>query len=87
MGAKEPCSTSLILYLQFLFFSFSWWVKQDKGELLVRLGERVENLNIKKCILSIAPEVPGYDVNSGFILSVGGGVVEGFTGQWLKYRF
>ena len=57
-----------------------------KGELLVRLGKRVKNLITSKN-LSIAPEVPGCDVNSGFILSVGGDVVESFPGQWLKYRF
>ena len=41
-----------------------------KSEPLVGLGIWVEHLDVKKCLLSSAPEVSGRDINSCFILSI-----------------
>ena len=55
-------------------------------ELLVRLGIRVKDLYIKKCLLSSAPEISGCDVESCFVLLVGCGMVHHFAIERLKWR-
>ena len=58
-----------------------------KSELLVGLGVWVKHLDVEKCLLSNAPEVPGSNVNSCFILSISCGIVHCFSGEGLKWWF